>query len=212
MRMSAQSLSQLALSEAVEREIISTICDWERLSYGEGKHRTTDAFHDCAKKNRTGFFILWVQNTLLGYADVWELPVEFYSRLRVGTIDEESIAASCILGESDPRSSLWYIGSIIIDPEVRRARPVAGAIAFASICNALPTFFQAHSHFPAKILGVGSSPFGKKLLTRWGFSPVANDPNAIDLRPRFEKSMSAPTDADDLYLGRREASQETPSK
>ena len=204
MKFLAYSLAQLTLSQITERDIIGTICEWERLEYGEGKHRTTDAFHDCARKNRTGFFILQNQGKLLGYADVWELPPEFYSRLRVGTIDEESIAANYILNRSDQRSSLWYIGSIITDPELRAARPVAGAMAFASICNVLPSFFRVHSEFPAKILGVGSSAFGKKLLTRWGFSPVERDPMAIDLRPRFEKVMNLPRDADALRLGRAE--------
>ena len=204
MRLLAKSLAQLTLSEAAEREIVGTICDWERLEYGEGKHRTADAFYDCVKKNRTGFFIIRDQTKLIGYADVWELPTDFYSALRVGNIDEESIASSFILDRSDKRSSLWYIGSIITNPELRATRPVAGAIAFASICNVLPTFFRAHSEFPAKILGVGSSPFGKKLLTRWGFLPVKSDLRAIDLRPRFEKSLNHPQDADALLLGRAE--------
>lgn len=141
---------------------------------------------------------------LLGYADIWELRTTFYSQLRVGTTDEESIAASHILARSEPRTSLWYIGSIITDPELRAKRPTAGAIAFARICNVLPGFFRAYSPFPAKVLGVGSSAFGKKLLTRWGFSPVESHPRAIDLRPRFEKHMNDPRDAEALHLGRRE--------
>lgn len=205
MKIYAKSFTQLALNESVEREIVSTICEWERLAYGEGKHRTVDSFYECVKRNRTGFFVLRQETRLIGYADVWELSSDFYSKLRVGTIDEESLAAEHILGRTDERSSLWYIGSIITDPEIRAARPVAGAMAFASICNVLPEFFREHSKFPAKILGVGSSTFGKKLLTRWGFSPVTSDGLAIDLRPRFEKSMKLPIDADALRLGRAEA-------
>lgn len=75
---------------------------------------------------------------------------------------------------------------------------------FASICNVLPDFFRSNSKFPANILGVGSSSFGKKLLTRWGFSPVKLDHNAIDHRPHFEKLMQLPSDADAFHLGRRE--------
>ena len=199
----AKSLTQLNLVEGVEHEHISTICDWERIEYGEGKHRTPDAFHRCAMKNRTGFFLLLNASGLVGYADVWELPTDFYSKLRGGTIDEESIAAQHILARSEPRSGLWYIGSIITDPKLRRERPTGAALAFVSICNVLPVFFQTYSEFPAKILGVGSSSFGKKLLTRWGFDPVERDLNAIDLRPRFEKTMSHSNDADALYFGRR---------
>jgi hypothetical protein len=204
MKLHAQSLAQLSLSEIDERKVIATICDWERLEYGEGKHRTTDAFHDCARKNRTGFFVVRDKDKLIGYADVWELPKDFYSKLRVGTIDEESIAAPLVLARSDDRSSLWYIGSIITDPDLRANRPVAGAMTFASICNVLPSFFRLHSEFPARVLGVGSSAFGKKLLTRWGFMPVKSDPKAIDLRPRFEKLMKRPQDTDALRLGRAE--------
>lgn len=204
MKILARSLHDLSLGEQREREIISTICDWERLEYGEGKHRTTDAFHSCVRKNRTGFFILLAGSSLVGYADVWELPRDFYSKLRVGTIDEESIAQQYILSRTDQRSGLWYIGSIITDPKVRQSRPIAGALAFAGICNVLPNFFCQYTDFPAKVLGVGSSPFGKKLLTRWGFSSVKCDPRAIDIRPRFEKIMRCPKDANDLHLGRKE--------
>lgn len=203
MTMAAHSLAELALGERHERELISTICDWERMAYGEGKHRVPDAFHACAKKNRTGFFILRSESGLVGYADVWELPYDFYSDLRIGTVSEESIAEQFVLSRSDNRSRLWYIGSIITNPRIRRDRPISGALAFAAICNVLPSFFQQHTDFPAKVLGVGSSDFGKKLLTRWGFSPVERDRRAIDLRPRFEKTMTNHRDADDLHIGRR---------
>jgi len=210
MKMAAHSLTQLDLSESLERKFIATVCEWERIEYGEGKHRIPEAFYLCAKKNRTGFFMLLNGSSLVGYADVWELPEDFYSMLRVGIIDEESIAERYILSRSDSRSGLWYIGSIITDPQIRLERPVGAALAFASICSALPGFFQNYSKFPARILGVGSSPFGKKLLERWGFAAVARDENAIDLRPRFEKVMERPRDADALHLGRREISQEAP--
>jgi hypothetical protein len=143
------------------------------------------------------------ETSLVGYADIWELPSDFYSKLKNGTIDEESIAAKYILSRSDQRSSLWYIGSIITDPSLRASRPIAAALAFTSICNVLPSFFSINSHFPAKVLGVGSSQFGKKLLTKWGFSPVSSAPNAIDLRPRFEITLDAPENADAFHLGRK---------
>lgn len=203
-RRKAQSLEQLRLTESAERRIISTICDWERIEYGEGKHRTPEELHECARKNRSGFFILTDASSLLGYADVWELDRDFYRGLRGGAIAEESLAKQYILGRSDAQSGLWYIGSIITEPALRRDRPVRAALAFAAICNVLPYFFRNHTPFPSKVLGVGSSTFGKKLLTRWGFEPVVRDERAIDLRPRFEKSMTKPQDADSLYLGRHE--------
>lgn len=203
MKLSTLPLSQLNLSEEVEFSYMTTICDWERVEYGEGKHRLPNDLHRCAKKNRTGFFLLLEGDKLVGYADVWELPIDFYSKLRVGIIDEESIADQYILSRSQFRTNLWYIGSIITDPQIRQKQPIVGAFAFASICNALPNFFHEYSEFPAKILGVGSSPFGKKLLTRWGFSPVNSDSNAIDLRPRFEKIVEKPDDVDVFYLARR---------
>lgn len=203
MKTTVRSLAHLDLSEAKERTTIATICEWERLAYGEGKHRTTDAFHDCVKKNRTGFFVINGETGLVGYADIWQLPSDFYSKLKIGTIDEESIAAKYILSGLDQRSSLWYIGSIITDPSLRASRPMAAALAFTSICNVLPSFFRSNSQFPAKVLGVGSSQFGKKLLTRWGFAPVSSAPNAIDLRPRFEITLNVPKNADAFHLGRK---------
>lgn len=204
MRVAAKSLSELALTAGVELAHVSTICEWERLEYGDGKHRVAASFIKCVRKNCTGFFVLLNKEKLVGYADVWELPVDFYNKLRIGTIDEESIDAAYVLSRSEVRSSHWYIGSIITDPDLRASRPVAGAMAFASICNVLPHFFRAYSEFPAKILGVGSSSFGKKLLSKWGFNSVESDPYAIDLRPRFEKSLLMPTDSDAFHLGRKE--------
>ena len=198
MKVPARSLAQLALPYANEQSYIATICDWERIEYGENKHRTIDSFYQCVKKNRTGFYLQLNHGKLIGYADIWELQPDFYSMLKSGTIDEESIAAKYVLGRTEPRTGLWYIGSIITDPKMRLEHPIGAAFVFRSICNALPQFFQEHSVFPAKILGVGSSAFGKKLLARWGFKRVDSDPNAIDFRPRFEKNMTKPSDADTL--------------
>lgn len=201
----ATSLESMHLSKAEEFDIFSTICEWERIEYGEGKHRVPYILQACAQKNRSGFFVLCESGSLQAYADVWELSPDFYSGLSSGLIDEESLSADYILGRFQARTSLWYIGSIITNPARRAERPTASAIAFAAICNALPNFFRGHSEFPARVLGVGSSPFGKKLLSRWGFEPVVPAIGAIDLRPRFEKRMVMPSDADSLSLGIRKS-------
>lgn len=202
----ARSLRELNLTEHMEYQFISKICDWERIEYGEGKHRTADILYECVKKNKHGFFILSNNSQLIGYADVWELEADFYDKLLTGVADEESLDKSNVLNRTEARTGLWYIGSIITDPKLRIKKSNRAAFAFVAICNAIPQFFKNHSIYPAKVLGVGSSDFGKKLLTKWGFEPIQHDENAIDLRPRFEKTMLVPEDADSLYLCRKNTS------
>lgn len=149
-------------------------------------------------KNSRGFFVAQDGTDLLGYVDVWELQPNFYAQLRSGAVSEESISAHNMLSLSDHRSSLWYIGSIITNPAMRAKSPHTGALVFESLCRVVAQFFHAQSNFPLKILGVGSSPFGRKLLDKWGFNPLVVVNGAKDTRPRFEKLMIRPSEAHDF--------------
>jgi hypothetical protein len=189
------TLSELQLSREQEYRFIEEICDWERIAYGDGLHRQPSAFHACVEKNRSGFIVAVSDNKLLGYADVWQLELGFYSRLRVGLIDEESLAASVILSSSDAPSGLWYVGSMICEAEFRKTGGLAAALLFAKLCSYLPIFFARQPKYPASVLGVGSSSFGEKLLCRWAFTPVLAANNAIDIRPRYEKTLRSASDA-----------------
>ncbi|MFM0053716.1 hypothetical protein [Caballeronia grimmiae] len=203
MNLIVRSFDSEEISSAVKNSFVREICEWERQEYGEGKHRTPDQLSECANKNPFGLFLAFRNDELLGYADIWQLDKQFYDGLRVGKILEEALSANVVQSTSDVPSSCWYIGSIIVSAKLRAQNKVGAALTFASLCNELPNFFQNNSHFPAFVLGVGSSPFGAKLLNRWKFSPVVSDDDAIDLRPRFEKNMRNPDDALSFHVGHR---------
>lgn len=195
LKLSVATLSDLNLSRPEEYRIVEQICDWERVAYGEGLHRRPESFFPCIEKNRSGFIVARSGKRLLGYADLWQLSPSFYAGLKIGEIDEESLSVSSVLATNDQPSGLWYVGSMICEAEYRKSSGLAGALLFAEICNYLPKFFSMQSRYPASILGVGSSSFGEKLLTKWAFSPVMKSNSAIDHRPRYEKTLFCANDA-----------------
>lgn len=182
---------------------MQTICQWEEQAYGKGLHRQPEELMRCYRKNPSGFILLQETGLLLGYADVWQLSCDFYDRLKVGVIDEESIQERDILSPADTVTGLWYVGSMIVSPALRREQPTKAALTFASLCGALPSVFKNHGPFPARLLGVGSSEFGCKIMKKWGFAPVVADERAIDLRPRMEKIMLTAEDANIFDMTRK---------
>ncbi len=189
--MKTLTFNELRPSATEQHHYLTLICQWEEQAYGKGLHRRPDELAPCVAKNGAGFIVLLQEDELLAYADVWQLTKDFYERLRVGVIDEESIEARDILSCTDDCTGLWYVGSMIVNPALRQKQPTRAALAFASLCNALPGIFKIHSPFPARVLGVGSSAFGSKLMKKWGFGPVQADVHAIDLRPRMEKTLQS---------------------
>lgn len=204
-----RSFDSEEISSAAKHYFISEICEWERQEYGEGKHRTPQQLSECADQNPFGLFLAFRDEELFGYADIWQLEKEFYEGLRIGKILEEALSASVIQSISDVPSGCWYIGSIIVSGKLRAQNRVGAALTFASLCNELPSFFQKNSQFPAVVLGVGSSPFGAKLLNRWKFSALSPDEKAVDLRPRYEKDMQKAGDALSFHVGHRSNKQPT---
>lgn len=201
--MECKTFKESKLSADDQRCYILTICQWEEQAYGKGLHRQPDELMRCCQKNGSGFVVLQDAVVLLGYADVWQLTPDFYERLKVGVIDEESIHERDILSPADTVTGLWYVGSMIVSPVLRREQPTKAALVFASLCAALPAVFKNHGPFPARLLGVGSSQFGCKLMKKWGFAAVAPDEQAIDMRPRMEKIMLSAEDANIFDMGRR---------
>ncbi len=196
------TLADLELDSKKEFHIVEEICEWERAAYGDGLHRVPHKFIECVKKNRTGFVVAMSGDDLIGYADLWQLQSHFYSRLRTGEADEESLAEQHVLSPADARSDAWYVGSMIISEQFRSANRIASVSAFTEICRQLPKILHRHSNFPASILGVGSicvgedSSFGAKLFTSWGFAPVVAAEHAIDTRPRYEKQLRMMSDTE----------------
>ncbi len=187
-------LHQHDLSPIDRHKIVETVCSWEKMEYGEGNHRTSDNLYICIQKNDTGFFCAIEDGVLLGYADVWQLQTKFYDRLVLGVSAEEEIAPEHILRVENEGSSCWYIGSIITRPTLRQEREMKAALVFSKICNEISNHFS-NTLCPARILGVGSTVFGNKLLRRHGFLPVTPSPIAIDLRPRYEKTLAFESDS-----------------
>ena len=194
------SLANLTLTHTAEHQYLCTICEWERLAYGEGFHRTPDVLHACADKNNTGFFLLIENEELIGYIDIWQLASAYYADLRLGNIYEESLCSDFIRSSDDVPTYMWYIGSLIVSPKLRKESPAKSSLVFASLWNALPRFIKARAEFPSHLLGVGSSSFGQKLMTRCGFAPVTAAATAIDLRPRYEARIFQPSDVDKFFI------------
>jgi hypothetical protein len=118
-------------------------------------------------------------------------------------LPKKSIHERDILSPADTLTGLRYVGSMIVSPDLRQEKPARAALAFASLCGAVPEVFKNHGPFPARLLGVGSSEIGCKLMKKWGFVSVAPDEQAIDLRPRMEKIMLTQEDANIFDLGRK---------
>jgi hypothetical protein len=200
MDVEVRSLAEWRLSDESELEIIYEICEWERLEYGEGKHRTPDMLYACTKKNKAGFFVALSNGKLLGYTDIWQLKLDFYEFLRTRTIGDESLSEQDILSDNEPPTASWYIGSIMTERDLRKQSPNSTKHIFTQLCNKLPNFFQCNSTFPARLLSLSVSPLGKKLSVKWGFSPIITTPNKNNIQIRVEKIMHAPSDANSLYL------------
>ena len=182
--------------------ILNQICEWERLSYGDGLHRIPSVLNDCILKSSRGFLCAFQGSEFVGYTDIWELHVDFYSLLRVGLKQEEELASKYILGTEDKKSGCWYIGSIITSPSIRDRKDNSSSVVFQSLSAKIAPIL-ATSTLPAKCLSVGSTPFGSKILRSLGFQPIKTDIAAIDLRPRFEKVLLSCSDADSFYLSKR---------
>lgn len=185
-------LNMLCLLQDQRYEICRVVCDWERLEYGEGKHRIPPTLKHCIDKNDTGFICAMENDRLVGYADLWQLQRNFYELLLVGECTEEEICAGFILDHRTERSNCWYVGSIITEPGMRENRPVKAAQVFHKIFELIYGILLS-SPVPARIMGVGSTPFGSRLMNRHGFQPIGASFKARDLRPRFEKTLEALT-------------------
>lgn len=125
----------------------------------------------------------------MGYADLW-LKAMFYKVLLAGDIAEEQFDYYQIITRNKPGSGLWYVGSVITSPELRTHNFVKSAYVFKSLFNEIYSALVA-TPYPARVMGVGSSEFGKKLLHRHGFELIEPSLTAKDLRPRYEKVLQA---------------------
>lgn len=172
--------------------ILQTACQWERLEYGEGKHRIPDTLSLCIEKDASGFICAMENGKLIGYADLWQLHRTFYELLRNGEAAEEEICAGYIINSRTEKSGCWYVGSIITEPGMREQRSVKAAQVFFKIYQQIYDIVLA-SPVPARVMGVGSTEFGATLMGKHKFFAVTPSVKARDLRPRFEKLLEALT-------------------
>jgi hypothetical protein len=181
-------LSTFNFSNSQRLSVIETVCNLERIEYGDGKHRMPDVFSALIEKNDTGLICAMEGDKLLGYADSWQLQSRFYNELVYGIRAEEEICSEYILTPNDLGTGYWYVGSVITDPFLRSSSTYKAAQVFSEILRQTYLYFE-DIKLPAKVMGVGSTEFGKNLLVHHGFKPVLASSQAIDLRPRFEKTL-----------------------
>lgn len=181
-------LSQFQFSDDERRAIVETLCNMERIEYGEGCYRLPEVFIEMIAKNDAGLICAIEDGQLLGYADVWQLKSRFYNELLYGIKAEEEICTDYVLSKTDEGTGYWYVGSVITDSTFRQIHTVKAAHTFSEIFKQVYQILN-NVKVPAKIMGVGSTDFGRKLLARHGFEPVASSPQAIDFRLRYEKTL-----------------------
>jgi hypothetical protein len=190
-------LAATNIDKSLLRQYLALICDWERIEYGENKHRIPSQLNDWLHVNGEGF-LCCVNNEgkLFGYADLWAIENNLYDQLKTGFILEEAVPCSALLSSSQTGTAInWYIGSIITDPQLRNYSPNISRDAFRAIRYAIGDFFEKLPQYPAEVLAVGSSKKGRDLLTRWDFKPVKMMINAPDSRPRYILQLSNANDA-----------------
>lgn len=200
-----QQLRKFNFSSGQKLSIFESICDWERLAYGEGRHRIASDFAACVDVEDSGFYVAFYDGLLIGYIDIWQLTKDFYTGLRGSLIVEEDLNASVIVSSRDKPTNMWYVGSMVIEEKFRKTNRIKAAFAYQRLCACVPDFLSTKT-FPAAILGVGSSKLGQNILLKWQFVPVAPHPNAVDTpdRPRFEKLLTQ-YDGPEAYTLRKRA-------
>ncbi len=184
------------IPKARTRALLQYICDWERLSYGEGLHRTVDQLETWLAVENRGFHCIFSEHsdTLVAYTDIWSVQDDFFRKLKAGLETEEDIPAE-VFCSFDAPSSHWYVGSIITNPEIRAVNPRLAHAAFREVGRLFARFFSIRERLPLEVMGVASSSTGARILDLWRFSPVDKDVNAIDHRPRYVKQIRTPFDA-----------------
>lgn len=185
-------LNTFCLLQKEKLAILTAVCEWERLEYGEGKHRIPETLALCIAKDSSGFICAMEDDRLIGYADLWQLHPHFYELLLKGEAAEEEICAGFIMNSRIEKSGCWYVGSIITEPSMRENRGTKAAQVFFKIYQQLYEILLA-SPVPARVMGVGSTDFGASLMGKHKFFAVTRSANARDLRPRFEKHLEALT-------------------
>jgi hypothetical protein len=181
-------LGTLNFSTVQRLKIAQSVCDLERVEYGEGKHRQPDVFAGLIEKNDAGLICAMDGDKLVGYTDVWQLQTRFYDELLCGVKAEEEICSDFVLSKNDANTGCWYIGSVITDAFFRENSPYRSAQTFSEILRQAYLYFDKVNP-PAKVMGVGSTVFGRKLLDNHGFKPVVPSSQATDLRPRYQKTL-----------------------
>ncbi|PUE06702.1 hypothetical protein B9Z51_12175 [Limnohabitans sp. T6-5] len=140
--MKTLTFNELRLSATAQHHYLTLICQWEEQAYGKGLHRQPDELARCVGKNGAGFIVLLQEDELLAYADVWQLTTDFYERLRVGVIDEESIEARDILSCTDDCTGLWYVGSMIVNPRLEAEPTDTCSIGVCQFVQRIAWHFQ----------------------------------------------------------------------
>jgi hypothetical protein len=192
------------LDSKARKEVLAQVCDWERIAYGEGKHRTPAQLELWLKQNDEGFLCCFMDGIFLAYADLWSIKQEEYKKLRAGLTLEEEIPPEALCRPSEFKPYL-YVGSIITNPAFRKLHQNTTRVAFIKICAGVAELLYGYKtkyNYPFELLGVGSSNTGIKLLTHCNFKKFDMAADVIDTRPRYIKSIIEDKDIQDFIFNK----------
>lgn len=169
------------------RRVTRTIWRWERAEFGLEQGRAPGVIKGRGSRGAGGLLCSVREGRLLGYADVISLTAPHYGWLRSGQIVEERIPAHWIERRPELGSSYWYIASLIVSKDLRQSQPAQAHALSIALQHAIWRLIAAHGRFPARVLGISATAIGRAKFRRAGFQPVVRAPDAVDLRPRFER-------------------------
>lgn len=175
------------LAPALRRRMVRAIWQWERHEYGSGQCRALGAIKGRLAHFDAGLLCSIDGAQLLGYVDILPLAPSNYAPLRDGRVIEERIPSRWVDTRRRPGSAYWYIGSMIVAPQMRADRPDLAHIVAGQLREATWAFIAARGRFPVRVLGISATAAGRSAFLRTGFRPVAPGADAADPRPRFEQ-------------------------
>lgn len=111
------------LAPSLRRRTLRTISAWERTEYGEASGRSVAAVKAKVARYQRGTLCAIERGQLLGYVDATPLAPSRYESLRSGAARDEDLASHWIPMRTAPRPACWYVGSMVVDRNLRTGAP-----------------------------------------------------------------------------------------
>jgi hypothetical protein len=193
---SVKPLAQV--DRSVRLRYVRTIWRWERSEYGAEQGRSAAAIKGWGHRRAGGLLCAVRRGRLLGYADLMPLAAAHYRCLRLGLITEERLPAHWTTRTPRTGTSYWYVASLIVSRDLRRSEPGSAHCVSRELQRGIYTLIARCSAYPARILGISATAVGRAKFLQTGFEPVACAVDAVDLRPRFERTIQRPGQLRDM--------------